>query len=52
MEFATTPQNRVSLRLMTSKRNCKNVESHNSLTGLIIENLKVKKIITILGDGM
>ena len=50
MEFATTPQNRVSRlkRLMTSKEIVKILESHNSLTGLIIENLKVKKIITIL----
>ena len=45
MEFATTPQNRVSRlkRLMTSKEIVKILESHNSLTGLIIENLKVKK---------
>ena len=44
-EFATTPQNRVSRlkRLMTSKEIVKILESHNSLTGLIIENLKVKK---------
>ena len=39
------PQNRVSRlkRLMTSKEIVKILESHNSLTGLIIENLKVKK---------
>ena len=45
MEFATTPQNRVSRlkRLMASKEIVKILESHNSLTGLIIENLKVKK---------
>jgi len=44
-EIATLPQNRVSRlkRLMTSKKIVRILESHNSLTGLIIENLKVEK---------
>ncbi len=45
LEIGTAPQNRVSRlkRLMNSKRIVRILESHNSLTGLIIENLKVKK---------
>ena len=45
LQFASSPQNRVSRlkRLMESKEIVKIIESHNSLTGLIIENLKVKK---------
>ena len=44
-EIATLPQNRVSRlkRLMSSKKIVRILESHNSLTGLIIENLKVEK---------
>jgi phosphoenolpyruvate phosphomutase len=55
LEFATIPQNRVSRlkRLMSSKDIVKILESHNSLTGLIIENLKVKKShYEIEFDGM
>ena len=39
------PQNRVSRlkRLLSSKQIVKILESHNSLTGLIIENLKINK---------
>ena len=43
LEIATLPENRVSRlkRLMSSKKIVRILESHNSLTGLIIENLKV-----------
>ena len=51
----SSPQNRVSRlkRLFNSKDIIRILESHNSLTGLIIENLKVfKKKINIEFDGM
>ena len=45
LQLAASPQNRVSRlkRLMESKNIVRIIESHNSLTGLIIENLKIKK---------
>ena len=45
LEFVSTPQNRVSRlkRLLASKDIVRILESHNSLTGLIIENLKISK---------
>ena len=55
IEFITTPQNRVSRlkRLIATKDIVRILESHNSLTGLIIETLKVsKKNINIEFDGM
>ena len=55
LELSALPQNRVSRlkRLMLSKNIVRILESHNSLTGLIIENLKVvKKNKTIEFDGM
>ena len=55
LELSTLPQNRVSRlkRLMLSKNIVRILESHNSLTGLIIENLKVvKKNKIIEFDGM
>ena len=55
LEFVSTPQNRVSRlkRLLASKDIVRILESHNSLTGLIIENLKIsKKKINIEFDGM
>ncbi len=55
LELGALPQNRVSRlkRLMSSKDIVKILESHNSLTGLIIENLNVaKKNMTIEFDGM
>ena len=55
IEFITTPQNRVSRlkRLIATKNIVRILESHNSLTGLIIETLKVsKKNIDIEFDGM
>ena len=51
----TSPENRVSMlkRLIYSKKIVKILESHNSLTGLIIENLKIKKNQKIIEfDGM
>ncbi len=54
-EIATLPQNRVSRlkRLMSSKKIVRILESHNSLTGLIIENLKVQKNNNFIEfDGM
>ena len=47
LEIGSSPLNRVSRlkRLMTSKNIVRILESHNSLTGLIIENLKIKKKI-------
>jgi len=55
LEFNAYPQNRVSRlkRLLYSKDIVRILESHNSLTGLIIENLKVKKRnIDVEFDGM
>jgi phosphoenolpyruvate phosphomutase / 2-hydroxyethylphosphonate cytidylyltransferase len=55
LEIGASPQNRVSKlkRLFTSKNIVRILESHNSLTGLIIENLKVsKKNKNIEFDGM
>ncbi len=55
LELTSTPQNRVSRlkRLMETKNIVRILESHNSLTGLIIENLKVKKkSIDLEFDGM
>ena len=50
LEIGSSPLNRVSRlkRLMSSKNIVRILESHNSLTGLIIENLKIKKKILIL----
>ena len=51
----SSPDNRVSRlkRLINSKNIVRILESHNSLTGLIIENVKVtKKNITYEFDGM
>ena len=55
LEIASSPQNRISRlkRLMDSKSIVKILESHNSLTGLIIENLKIKKKNNLVEfDGM
>jgi len=45
LEIGTSPQNRISKlkRLISSKDIVRILESHNSLTGLIIESLKIKK---------
>ena len=45
MEFSNIHQNRVSRlkRLLLSKDIVRILESHNSLTGLLIENLKISK---------
>ena len=45
LEIGVSPQNRISRlkRLMASKNIVRILESHNSLTGLIIENLKINK---------
>ncbi len=45
LEIGSSPQNRISRlkRLMSTKKIVRILESHNSLTGLIIENLKVSK---------
>tara|TARA_B100000579_G_scaffold436284_1_gene461820 strand:- start:2322 stop:3596 length:1275 start_codon:yes stop_codon:yes gene_type:complete len=54
-EIGASPENRVSRlkRLLSSKNIVRIVESHNPLTGLIIENLKViKKKKNIEFDGM
>ena len=54
-QIVSTPQNRVSRlkRLIYSKKIVRILESHNSLTGLIIENLNIiKKNIKIEFDGM
>jgi phosphoenolpyruvate phosphomutase / 2-hydroxyethylphosphonate cytidylyltransferase len=54
-EISSLPQNRVSRlkRLFTSKNIVRILESHNSLTGLIIEKLKIKKKdLDIEFDGM
>jgi phosphoenolpyruvate mutase len=55
LEIGNLSQNRVSRlkRLLSSKKIVRILESHNSLTGLIIENLKiVKKNLNIEFDGM
>ena len=55
LEFSNSPRDRVSRlkRLMLSKNIVRILESHNSLTGLIIENLKVKKnLYNLEFDGM
>ena len=55
LEIGSSPLNRVSRlkRLMNSKNIVRILESHNSLTGLIIENLKIKKKkINVEFDGM
>ena len=55
LEIGVQPQNRVSRlkRLLLSKKIVRILESHNSLTGLIIENLKVvKKNVNQEFDGM
>ena len=54
-EIISTPENRVSRlkRLISSKNIVRILESHNSLTGLIIENLKIiKNNKKIEFDGM
>ena len=54
-ELASSPQNRVSRlrRLMRTKDIVRVLESHNSLTGLIVENLKIIKKKNVLEfDGM
>ena len=45
LEIGSSPQNRISRlkRLILSKNIVRILESHNSLTGLIIENLKIRK---------
>jgi len=55
LEIGTSPQNRVSRlkRLLLSKSIVRILESHNSLAGLIIENLSInKKNLRIEFDGM
>ena len=55
LEIGASPQNRVSRlkRLFSSKNIVRILESHNSLTGLIIENLKViKRNKNLEFDGM
>ena len=55
LEIVSMPQSRISRlkRLIMSKKIVRILESHNSLTGLIIENLKVKKKnLEIEFDGM
>jgi phosphoenolpyruvate phosphomutase / 2-hydroxyethylphosphonate cytidylyltransferase len=55
LEIGASPQNRVSRlkRLFSSKNIVRILESHNSLTGLIIENLKViKRSKNLEFDGM
>ena len=55
LELASLPENRVSRlkRLLSSKKIVRILESHNSLTGLIIENLKVNDKNKFLEfDGM
>jgi len=54
-EIGSSPQNRVSRlkRLFSSKKILRILESHNSLTGLIIENLKInEKNKNLEFDGM
>ena len=55
LEIGASPQNRVSKlkRLFSSKDIVRILESHNSLTGLIIENLKlIKRNKNLEFDGM
>ena len=55
LKINSVPQNRTSKlkRLIASKNITRILESHNSLTGLIIENLKVKKnTFDLEFDGM
>ncbi len=55
LEVASLPENRISRlkRLLASKDIVRILESHNSLTGLIIENIRVtKKKVNIEFDGM
>ena len=55
LEVGVSPQNRVSRlkRLISSKNIVRILESHNSLTGLIIENLNIEKKNQIIEfDGM
>jgi phosphoenolpyruvate phosphomutase / 2-hydroxyethylphosphonate cytidylyltransferase len=55
LEIGVSPQNRVSRlkRLISLKSLVRILESHNSLTGLIIENLKIEKKNKIIEfDGM
>ncbi len=55
LEIGSSPQNRISKlkRLISSKQIVKILESHNSLTGLIIENMKINKRYKLLEfDGM
>ena len=54
-DIISSPQNRVSRlkRLFNSKDIVRIIESHNSLTGLIIENLKIQKNkLDVEFDGM
>jgi len=53
-EIVSMPENRVSKlnRLIKSKNIVRILESHNSLTGLIIEKINIKKKHTIEFDGM
>ena len=55
LEFGSSPDNRISRlkRLISVKKIVRILESHNSLTGLIIENVKMKKKnLTEEFDGM
>lgn len=55
LDYGNSTKNRVSIlkRLISSKKIVRILESHNSLTGLIIENLKVvKKNMNFEFDGM
>ena len=55
LEIGVSPQNRVSRlkRLISSKNIVRILESHNSLTGLIIENLNLEKKGKVIEfDGM
>ena len=55
LELTSTPQNRVSRlkRLLISKNIVRILESHNSLTGLIIEKININKNNSIVEfDGM
>jgi len=55
LEMGSSPENRISKlkRLMSSKPIVRILESHNALTGLIIENLKIDKNYKLIEyDGM